>query len=172
MTVHVPYEPSAQELNHPLNRLNEAIDHLKEEHALLQEALQEVYEKACAIRQEEDLHLLNYKLRTLRFTVMEFKKVLSEHSKWEETELFPMAAWYFGNDMEVFTIMEHEHDQAERRIDAFLRLANEKPIPVGHADAMQMASQLLQAYAVLKNHFKEEEEILVAFADRSNSFGY
>jgi Hemerythrin HHE cation binding domain. len=172
MTVHVPYEPSAQELNHPLNRLNEAIDHLKEEHALLQEALREVYEKACAIRQEEDLLLLNYKLRTLRFTVMEFKKALREHSKWEETELFPMAAWYFGNDMEVFTIMEHEHDQAEQRIDAFLRLANEKPIPVGHADAMQMASQLFQAYAVLKNHFKEEEEILVAFADRSNSFGY
>ncbi|THF81173.1 hemerythrin domain-containing protein [Cohnella fermenti] len=172
MTVHLPYEPSAQEINHPLYRLNDAIEKLKEEHALLQEGLQEIYDKVCALRREDDLLILNYKLRTLRFTVLEFKKVLAEHSKWEETELFPMAAWYFGNDMELFTIMEHEHEQAERRIDAFLHLADEKLIPVSHADAMHLASQLLQAYALLKNHFQEEEEILVAFADRSNSFGY
>ncbi|RUS46266.1 hemerythrin domain-containing protein [Cohnella sp. AR92] len=172
MTDHIPYEITPQEFNHPLYQLNEAIDRLKEEHALLSEGLQEVYAKACEVRRETDLLVLNYKLRTLRFTVLEFRKALVEHSNWEERELFPMAAWYFGNEMEVFTIMEHEHEQALFRIDCFLKMASEKPIPVGHADAMQMASQLLQAYALLKNHFNEEEEILVAFADRSNAFGY
>ncbi|WP_051318158.1 hemerythrin domain-containing protein [Cohnella thermotolerans] len=173
MKTHEPLTPrTAPEAAALWNRLDDAIMRVRTEHAQLQDGLQRLYEAACAARSEEDPRLLSDKLTVLAATVREYKRQLNAHSEWEETELFPLAVWYFGNDMDVFTLMEQEHELAEHHIDVFLEQLDQAPRPVRHEDAVRMASSLLQAYALLKNHFKEEEEILVAFADQSNGYGF
>lgn len=166
----VPHTPD--EAVHMLERLMGAIDRLKIEHSRLAKDLQRVYDETCTVRGEENLYTLNQLMIKLRSTVRQFKAKLAEHSEWEENELFPLAVWYFGNDMDVFTLMEQEHVLALHYVDTFLAQVDKPNHAINHTEAHRLASYLLQAYAILKNHFKEEEDMLVAFADQSNGYGF
>ncbi len=173
MKTHEPELPlTAPEGIQLSERLNDALARVKKEHAGLQEGLKKLYRDACAVRGENDPRLIADKLDVLIGTAQAYKMSLAEHSQWEENELFPLAVWYFGNDMDVFTLMEQEHEMAEHYIDAFLVQVEQTPQPLDHEGAVRLASYLLQAYALLRNHFKEEEEILDAFADQSNGYGF
>ncbi|MBB6676593.1 hemerythrin domain-containing protein [Cohnella lubricantis] len=164
---------SSDEAMQLLDRLMQAIDRLKAEHSRLSIALKRLYSDTCAVRGEENSYAINQLMIRLRSTVRQFKSQLASHSRWEESELIPLAVWYFGNDMDVFTLMEQEHVLAEHYIDAFLMQVDQPPErPIDHVEAQRLASYLLQAYAILTNHFKEEEDMLDAFADQSNGYGF
>jgi regulator of cell morphogenesis and NO signaling len=156
----------------PLFNINEAVDRLKEEHNVLQVTLQQIYALTCTVRTEMNEQRLHRYIGILKHTVLEFKKQLDAHSKWEEKELFPMAAWYFGNEQDAYELMEQDHEVAERSIHDFIEEIDRAAVPIQHEEASRMASYLFQAYVVLTNHFREEEELLSAFEDHSNTIGY
>lgn len=154
------------------DQLNDAIGQVKEQHLRLSAGLQRIYEEICAVRNATNEEAIAQAAQRLRTTVRLFKEQLDAHAAWEESELFPLAKWYFGNDMDVFTLLEQEHELAAHYFEAFLADADPLPRPIGHEEALRLTSYTLQAYALLKNHFNEEEEMLFAFADRSNGFGF
>jgi len=154
----------------PLFRLNDTITRMKEEHGLLQVLLQDIYALTCTVRIEEDEYRLHRELKLLKNKVLDFKKQLDEHSKWEEAELFPMASLYFGSEIDVCGIMEQEHDVADQYVDAFIRTLDGAIAPVKHDDARRMASYLFQAYVVLTNHFRDEEELLDSLKECSPAY--
>ncbi|AFH65671.1 hemerythrin domain-containing protein [Paenibacillus caseinilyticus] len=158
-------------LTHPLYQLTEAIDRLKEEHALLEEKLVELYAMARTIGLQDETGNWTPALLQLGQTVKAFWMELEAHSKWEEATMFPMITWYFGETLEQFTLMEQEHELAEQYILAFIEPVERLTAPVEQEEAKELASMLVQAYAILRNHFRQEEEIIDALADRSNHFG-
>lgn len=134
----------------------------------LKEELSEVYDKACVIRKAENVGRLNQELLQLDQTVKHFLRDWCSHTEWEESELFPFAAWYLGEDPQLFDYMEQDHRLAEHYIRAFLQTLNRTLVPVSKEAAQRMASYLLLASAFLKTKFQEEEDILVALEDHSN----
>jgi regulator of cell morphogenesis and NO signaling len=172
MKPHVPLEIIYNHQGFPMQELNEAVVRLQEEHTQLQQRLLDLYGIASAIGWDEDVTNWIGSLRDLKHKVLQFTKALHAHSTWEEETLFPMVAWYFGEPLEQFTLMEQEHEIAEQYILAFLDAAERMFQIVPRAEAKQMASYLLQAYGILHLHFYKEEEIIVALADRSNALGF
>ncbi|MCD9020683.1 hemerythrin domain-containing protein [Cohnella silvisoli] len=152
--------------------LENAVVRAKQEHDLLKEELQDLYAQVCTVRSDEDEIRLNREIRQLNDSVKHFMKEWSDHTKWEESELFPYAAWYLGAEPDMFALMEQEYELAEQYIQAFLHTLDRAVIPVSHEEARKMASYLLQAYAFLKNRFQEEEEIMQSLTDRSNGYGF
>lgn len=171
MRTNVP-ERSITEDKAPLFNINEAVNRLKEEHNVLQESLQHIYALTCTVRTEINEQRLNRDIRILKHKTLAFKEQLDAHSMWEEKELFPMAAWYFGNEQDAYELMEQDHETAERSIDAFIEELDKAAVPISHDEASRMAAYLFQAYVVLTNHFREEEELLSAFEDHSNTIDY
>ncbi|NOU91770.1 hemerythrin domain-containing protein [Paenibacillus sp. LMG 31456] len=158
-------------IGHPLYELNEAVQRLEEEHVFLQEQLSELYGKAKAIGLNEDVINWGGALRDLRNNAAAFQRDLEGHMNWEEEAMFPMIAWYFGEELQQFTLMEQEHELAELFIDAYLEAVEGIVKPVDGMEAREMASYLLQAHAILNNHFRKEKEIITAMTDRSNNYG-
>lgn len=139
---------------------------------MLEDALTEINREARTIGIDETIENWGSELRELRGKVAEFQKALVEHTNWEEEKMFPMAAWYFGEEPEQFTNMEQEHEIAEQFLQAYVGAVERITQPVERVEAHDMASYLLQAYAVLKNHFRQEEEIIAALEDRSNTYSF
>lgn len=152
--------------------LDLAVVRAKQEHDLLKEELQDIYARVCTIRRDKDEKRLNIELRHLNDCVQQFMKEWSAHTQWEETELFPYATWYLGAEPDLFTLMEQEYEIAEEFLLAFLHALDRSVFPIQHEEAYRMASYLLQAYAVLRNRFVEEEEIMLALTDRSNKYDF
>ncbi|MCC3373559.1 hemerythrin domain-containing protein [Cohnella sp. REN36] len=138
----------------------------------LKKELIEVYDKACIVRKDENINRLNQELHELNQTLKHFLRDWCNHNEWEETDLYPYAVWYFGEDPQLFDYMEQDHKMAELYIHAFLQTLNRTTVPVSQKTARRMASYLLQAYAFLKIKFKEEEDILTALEDHSNRFHF
>jgi len=162
-------------LGHPLYEFNAAVQRLEEEHVMLDEALTEVYGMAKSVGLTGDSVDWAAVLRHLRDKVAAFQKDLEAHAKWEEETMFPMAAWYFGDDpdvLEQFTKMDQEHAIAEQYIDAYIVGTERITQAVHWQEAKELASYLLQAHAVLTHHFRQEEEMIEALADRSNQYGF
>jgi iron-sulfur cluster repair protein YtfE (RIC family) len=168
-TFHLSSEQIAA--SQPITRLYFAIERLKEEHALLQEELRELYRLTKRIaRQEHDgLHGIEA-LRDLRKRAAEFQADLDKHAKWEETEVFPLVSVYFNSGLEQLMRMEQEHELAEQFADAFAEAA--KRAPVRRFDSREMAMYLQQAHSTLKEHFRHEEEVLSAIWEQSEAYGY
>ncbi|WP_284637925.1 hemerythrin domain-containing protein [Paenibacillus silviterrae] len=172
MKPHVPLEVMYARQGFPMQELNDSIQHLQDEHTLLQQQLLELYGMAEAIGWDEDVINWIGSLKDLKLKVTHFMETLHQHSVWEENTLFPMVAWYFGETMDEFTQMEQEHEIAEQYIAAFLDAAERMFQIVPRSEARLMASYLLQAYDVLYQHFYKEEELLAALANRSNAIGF
>jgi iron-sulfur cluster repair protein YtfE (RIC family) len=155
----------------PLARLYFSIERLKEEHALLQEELRELYRLTRLItRKENDTLQWTGTLRDLRRLAAEFQADLDKHAQWEETELFPLVSVYFDAGLEELMLMEQEHELAEHFIDAFAEAA--KRAPVRRFDGREMAMYLKQAYQILTEHFRHEEEVLAKIWEQSEAYGY
>ncbi|MFC5406143.1 hemerythrin domain-containing protein [Cohnella soli] len=156
----------------PANRkvlvLEEAIVRARQDLETLKEELTALHDKACVVQKDENINRLNQELQQLDETVKLFLRDWYNHNEWEEHELFPYAAWYLGEDPQLFDYMEQDHRMAESNIRAFLQTLNKATTPVSHETAQRMASYLLQASAFLKVKFEEEEDILVALEDHSN----
>lgn len=148
--------------------LEKAVFRARRDLGTLKEELSEVYDKARAIRKAENVGGLNQELLQLDQTVKHFLRDWCNHNEWEENELFPFAAWYLGEDPQLFDYMEQDHKLAEHYIRAFLQTLNRTHAPIGKEAAQRMASYLLLASAFLKTKFEEEEDILVALEDHSN----
>lgn len=159
-------------IGHPLYEFNEAVQRLREEHALLEEGLSELCTAAKTIGEDEQVTDWTNPLRELRIKAEAFQQELEAHSQWEEEKMFPMIAWYFGEELDQFPLMEQEHELAEQCIEAFFKTVNRIHHAVRSAEAQDMAAYLLQASSILKQHFRKEEEIIEALEDRSNRFGY
>jgi len=157
-------------IGHPLYQMNESIQRLQEEHVLLKDALNELYAIAKSIGKTEEPITWVSTLRTLREKTAAYLAELDEHARWEDEELFPMVQTYFGEEMEQFNFMEQDHELAEQYIQAFLE-ASERA-PVRRYEATEMASYLMQAHTVLANHFRMEEEIIIALWERADDYGY
>lgn len=170
----IQHEPFTT-LGHPLYEFNAAVQRLQEEHILLEEALTEVYGMAKAVGLAGDSVDWVTVLRDLKGKAAAFQKDLDAHAKWEAETMFPMAAWYFGEEpnlLEQFTQMDQEHAIAGQFIDAYVTGVERITEPVRWQEAKELASYLLQAHAALKHHFRQEEEMIEALADRSNQYGY
>jgi hypothetical protein len=66
----------------------------KQEHELLTRELQDIYAMACSVRSDVDVPRLNREIRRLNETVKRFLTEWNTHTRWEEDEFFPYAAWY------------------------------------------------------------------------------
>ncbi|MCS7460940.1 hemerythrin domain-containing protein [Paenibacillus doosanensis] len=159
-------------IGHPLYEFNEAVQRLREEHAMLEEGLGELCAAAKAIGDEEQTDDWTEPLLELRGKALAFQQELMAHSHWEEEKMFPMVAWYFGEEPDQFPLMEQEHELAEQCIEAFIKAADRIRHAVRRAEAQDMAAYLLQARSILKHHFRQEEEIIAALEDRSNRYGF
>ncbi|WP_276358001.1 hemerythrin domain-containing protein [Cohnella caldifontis] len=138
----------------------------------LKAELRLLYAQACKVRTDGDAVRLNRQLRRLDQTVKQFLRDWNDHTRREAEDLFPYAAWYLGEDPELFAYLEQEDELAGQFIRAFLHALDRSVIPVQPEEARRMASYLLQAYAFLKNRFEEEEEMLDVLTDRSNRIDY
>jgi hemerythrin-like domain-containing protein len=168
----VNVEQAFTTIGHPLYRLNESVNRLQEEHVLLNVSLMDLYRMSNAIGRDENVINWVGSLCDLKVKVVTFMRQLDGHSQWEQTVMFPMITWYFGEILDQFALLEQEHELAEQYLKAFLKAMDQTLIQVDRMEARTMTGYLLQAYAVLTNHFKQEEEIIVALADRSNAYGY
>lgn len=147
----------------PRQWLDMAVIRAREENGQLKEELHDIYEQACEIRKQDDSDRLEERLQLLNETVQRFTRHWSEHSRWEESVLLPCVASYLDEDPNLFAYMEQENELAEPYLDAFREQLGRKPLPATREDAKRLTSNLLQAYAFLKNRVDEEEEILAAF---------
>lgn len=159
-------------IGHPLYEFNEAVQRLREEHAMLEEGLSELCAAAKKIGGEEQVADWTGTLRELRAKAEAFQQELEAHCQWEEKKMFPMIAWYFGEELDQFPLMEQEHELAEQCIKAFFKAVDRVHHAVPRPEAQDIAAYLLQASSILKHHFRKEEEIIEALEDRSNRFGY
>jgi len=138
-----------------------SINRAKHEHGLLKEELQDIFEQACLVRKGKEESLLNREIIELNEHVKHFMKDWNEHTLWEKSELFPYAAWLLGAEPDLYSLMDHEYELAERSIQAFVQTLEKATFPIKQDEACRMTSYLIQAYAILKNRFQEEEEIML-----------
>jgi hypothetical protein len=131
-----------------------------QEHDLLRDELRNIFEQACSVREGQDEIGLNRDIRELCENVKVFMQDWNEHTSWEETELFPNAVRILGAEPDLYSLMGREYDLAERSIQAFMQSFDRSNLPLRRDDARRMAGYLIQAYAVMKNRFREEEEIM------------
>lgn len=169
-----PMDPSMEHFLEaaPLYRLNEAATRLQEEHIVLEAELLELYGIAKAVCHSRENANWSDVIAKLRDQTAAFMKKLHSHSNWEEHELFPLVETYLDEAPGSLQEIEQEHELAEQYIEAFFDAAGRLLPPVRRHDAVETASFLLQAYGILAGHFKKEEEILFAIADRSNPYGF
>ncbi|MFC4601287.1 hypothetical protein [Cohnella hongkongensis] len=152
--------------------LEASVVRARQEHDALKEELRNIYERACAVRNDHEEKKRNREMRQLYDCVKLFMKHWIEHTRWEDAELFPQAASYLGAELDLFLLMEQEYELADQYLRVFLRLLEKAEHPIGREDARRMTAYLIQAYAVLNNRFREEDEIMLDLTDRSNAYGF
>jgi iron-sulfur cluster repair protein YtfE (RIC family) len=158
--------------NHPYFQFNAAIERLEEEHRVLGASLLELCTMAEVVDQKKDITNRTQSMADLKQKVTEFKQALELHSNWEEDELIKLVDTYFDEIPGLFGLIEQEHEQVERFMDAFISVIDQNI----HADkplgAAKMGTYLHLALNSLVGHFKKEEDIVTSLADFSNQYGY
>ncbi|QJD83079.1 hypothetical protein [Cohnella herbarum] len=158
--LHVPHD------KHPLNAesseygLETSMLRAKQEHELLRFELHNIFEQACSLRQGKDDIGVNRDICKLSENVKIFMQDWNEHTSWEETELFPNAVRLLGAESDLYSLMGREYDLAERSIQAFMQSFDRTSLPLQRDEARRLAGYLIQAYAIMSNRFREEEEIM------------
>lgn len=152
--------------------LESSVARAKQEHEWLKEELGSIYDQACGVRRESDARGLDRKMRQLREGVKRFLKHWNEHTEWEDHELFPQAAYYLGAEPDTFVLMEQEYELAEQNIRIFLQALDRAVYPIGKEEARNMSAYLIQAYAMLNNRFREEDEMMAELANGLQSPRY
>lgn len=150
--------------------MNEAVERLQREHKELQAELHDLHIWVKAVGATTGTINRVGMLQAIRETTAKFMSQLDAHSTWEEESFFPMVAWYFGEELDQFTLMEQEHVLAEQYIQAFIGALERAP--VRRHEEQEMASYLSQAIIILNHHFKMEEDLLATLMDRSDCYGY
>ncbi len=153
-------------------QLETSVARAREEHEALKNELRSIYEQACVVRNDPEEKRLNREIRQLHDCVKLFMEHWAAHTQWEESELFPQAATFLGAEPDLFLLMEQEYELADQYLRTFMRALEKARYPIGHEEASKMASYLIQAYAVLNNRFREEDEIMLDLTDRSNAYGF
>ena len=146
--------------------LDTAIEQLQEEHLFLKDKLLNFYSQTQMIGADQTVHNWMDKLRDLKMQVLHFRKQLNKHAAWEEKDVFPCVAMYTGREMGVLAVMEQEHELAEQYIQAYLQSMDRAVAPIDYQEAKNMASYLLQAYLILVDHFRKEEEYIFPLAEQ------
>ncbi|RKP52971.1 hypothetical protein D7Z26_14600 [Cohnella endophytica] len=156
--------------------LEQAIERAKQERGVLNEELKAIYDQTCAVSNDKDTVSLNRDVELLTECVRHFIRDWSEYKSWEDAELFPHAALYLGVESDSFELMEREYELGERLLEACgHHLDGSLRVAATPENVRAVTSSLLQAYAFLKNRFREEEEMMEALedqTDRSNKFGF
>lgn len=143
-----------------MNFLDVELEKLNEDHTELKVQLLELYGMAKAIGWDVDCLNWSGAIDNLCRKLDVFIAALDEHSDWEENVLFPKFAGLTGEHMRQLTEMEKEHELVEQSIRRFLDKTEGLCAPVRRQEAMEAAACLLDAYMVLSDHFRKEEEIL------------
>jgi regulator of cell morphogenesis and NO signaling len=149
-----------------LDVLASGIDQLREEHVGLKQQLIELYQTAKSVGQDMSVKDWSGTIRNLRSKIEAFMVEMDVHSKWEDEVLFPMVQDYTGKDMGPVAVMEHEHELAKMNVNRFLESSGRFGSMVSSEEAREAASYLLQAYVILTDHFKKEEEVLFPIAEQ------
>lgn len=149
-----------------LEVLNSGIEQLREEHVVLKQRLLELYNVAKTIGQNPAVADWSPIIGELRGQTASFMVEMDVHSMWEDQVLFPMVQEYTGKDMGPVAVIEHEHELAKQNVRRFLETTERLTAPVGEEQAKEAASYLLQAYVILTDHFKKEEEVLFPMAEQ------
>lgn len=158
---------------HPLYQLNDSVQRLQEEHVLLEEGLSELYRMAKSIGANPQTINWSGALHYLGVMAAAFRRDMEAHVKWEAEKMFPMIAWYVGEELDHFTLMEQEYELADQYIEAFLEAVRQiHDRSICRKEATDMASYLLEAHSILKLHLRKEEDLIFALSDRSNEYGY
>lgn len=149
-----------------VNALSDGIEKLREEHVYLKEKLMECYGMAKVIGMDEGVTNWSASLDNLKKKIAAFMEQMDSHSLWEDEVLFPMVAEYTGKDMGPVAVMEYEHELAKQNVNRFFEAAEKLQVPVSCEEAREAASFLLQAYVILSDHFRKEEEVLFPIAEQ------
>jgi hypothetical protein len=152
--------------------LESSVARARQEHEALKEELRSIYDQACNVRNDREEKRLNREIRQLHDCVKLFMKHWAAHTQWEDSELYPQAATYLGAEPDLFMLMEQEYELADQYLRTFMRTLEKAEYPIGREEACKMTSYLIQAYAVLNNRFREEDEIMTDLTDRSNAYGF
>ncbi|WP_438449276.1 hemerythrin domain-containing protein [Gorillibacterium sp. sgz5001074] len=149
-----------------LDVLTSGIDQLKEEHAELKKKMADFYGAAKIMGRDPSVTDWSNAIKSLHTDIVSFMEEMEQHSVWEDQVLFPMVQEYTGKDMGPVAVMEHEHELAKMNVQRFLEKSESLSAAVSPEQAQEAASYLLQAYVILTDHFKKEEEVLFPLAEQ------
>lgn len=150
----------------PVDVVSCGIDKLREEHNVLKDELADLCNLAKTVGQDESISNWSNSIEQLRSRIIRFMNQLDVHSLWEDQVLYPMVAGYTGRDMGPLAMLEYEHDLAKEHVRKFIEVTDLAGTLVNSQDAKEAASYLLQAYIVLNDHFRKEEEQLFPIAEQ------
>jgi hypothetical protein len=155
---------------YPLNRFNEAIDRLQEEHVLLESDLFEIYGLTKGIDHKNNPAHWKETIIDLKPKMVTFKMELLAHSEWEEAELFLMINEYFEEVPGMYALIEKEHELAIQFIDASIAAINKLTGSIYQIEETKIGTYLLLAHHCLAAHFKKEEHIISSLVNNANQY--
>ncbi|QGG55081.1 hypothetical protein [Paenibacillus sp. B01] len=170
MRTMAPQEERFATLTHPAPDI--AVERASQEQERLHAELQALVRQTCSVRQAEEPARLSREFRKLTSQVLKLQEDWQAHSRWVETEFLPYVTWYWGEEPDLFALMDHEYELAERCLERFNERLGQAAVPLEPEDARKLTSHLLQAYAILKNRMLEEEELVQQLKDRSNRYDF
>lgn len=148
------------------------VHQLKEEHAELQQVLQQILAQISIllIQLSEDEAATRSSFDVLLQQTQVFMAQLEAHELWEEREAFPIFAGLAHRGLEPgFTtaewIIEEDHKQAGRMLRGFLEQAGAQAEP-DRASIVKAITLLDVACSVLTEHLQSEGELLFPIAER------
>lgn len=139
---------------------------LKREHEPLREQMDAFAREAEKIGAASDISDWRGPLAALKASVDAFVRELDPHSEREEGHLFPLMAKYIGRTMGPIAVMEYEHDLAKTNLKRFREAVERLEGAVDAERAKEIASYVIQAHAVLTEHFMKEENVLFPMAEK------
>lgn len=151
----------------PVAELSDLFEKMYREHEQLKEKLNKLYLRSRAVGANHRIHNWYAALTSLRKEVDQFVEDLEAHAEWEERQIFPLVCLHTGRSIGIFHIVEQEHEIAQLYLDDFLaEMDLVQKNYIGTVQAHDLASYLLQAYYILNEHFRKEEELVMPFIDK------